>query len=87
VRPVNQIVIEQLKILCKCESLRDLEDFARCHHGVLTDTLGIELKPPTTVSAFLYLYLQMDVASIWATIREWTLAQIPEALRILISWL
>jgi hypothetical protein len=35
-----------LGILSKCESLRDLERFARRHHAVLTEALGLELKRP-----------------------------------------
>lgn len=37
------LLVAVLGILSKCESLRDLERFARRHHGVLTETLGIEL--------------------------------------------
>jgi hypothetical protein len=71
------LLVAVLGILSKCESLRDLERFARRHHGVLTETLGIELKRPPSDSAFRYFFLQVDVASICATIRDWTLAQIP----------
>ena len=62
-----------LGILSKCESLRDLERFARRHHAVLTEALGIQLKRPPSDSAFRYFFLQVDVASI----RGWTLAWIP----------
>ena len=34
------LLVAVLGILSKCESLRDLERFARRHHGVLTETLG-----------------------------------------------
>ena len=71
------LLVAVLGILSKCESLRDLERFARRHHGVLTETLGIELKRPPSDSAFRYFFLQVDVASICAAIRDWTLAQIP----------
>ena len=68
------LLVAVLGILSKCESLRDLERFARRHHAVLTETLGIELKRPPSDSAFRYFFLQVDVASIFAAIREWTLA-------------
>ena len=71
------LLVAVLGILSKCESLRDLERFARRHHGVLTETLGIELKRPPSDSAFRYFFQQVDVASICAAIRDWTLAQIP----------
>ena len=71
------LLVAVLGILSKCESLRDLERFARRHHGVLTETLGIALKRPPSDSAFRYFFLQVDVASICAAIRDWTLAQIP----------
>ena len=38
------LLVAVLGILSKCESLRDLERFARRHHAVLTETLGIELR-------------------------------------------
>ena len=44
--------------------------FARRHHGVLTETLGIELKRPPSDSAFRYFFLQMDVASIYSAFRD-----------------
>ncbi len=71
------LLVAVLGILSKCESLRDLERFARRHHAVLTETLGIELKRPPSDSAFRYVFLQVDVASIFAAIHDWTLAQIP----------
>ena len=71
------LLVAVLGILSKCESLRDLERFARRHHAVLTETLGIELKRPPSDSAFRYFFLQVDVSSICAAIRDWTLAQIP----------
>lgn len=54
------LLVAVLGILSKCESLRDLERFARRHHTVLTESLGIELKRPPSDSA----------------IRDWTIAQI-----------
>ncbi len=71
------LLVAVLGILSKCESLRDLERFARRHHAVLTETLTIELKRPPSDSAFRYYFLQVDVASICAAIRDWTLAKIP----------
>ena len=71
------LLVAVLGILSKCESLRDLERFARRHHSVLTESLGIELKRPPSDSAFRYFFLQVDVAAICGAIRDWTLAQIP----------
>ena len=71
------LLVAVLGILSKCESLRDLERFARRHHAVLTEALGIELKRPPSDSAFRYFFLQVDVAAVCAAIRDWTMAQIP----------
>ena len=71
------LLVAVLGILSKCESLRDLERFARRHHAVLTESLGIELKRPPSDSAFRYFFLQVDVAAICGAIRDWTIAQIP----------
>ena len=71
------LLVAVLGILSKCESLRDLERFARRHHAVLTGSLGIELKRPPSDSAFRYFFLQVDVAAICGAIRDWTIAQIP----------
>jgi uncharacterized protein YceK len=38
------LLVAVLAILSGCQSLRDLERFARRHHAVLTQALGIELK-------------------------------------------
>ncbi len=53
-----------LGILSKCESLRDLECFARRHHAVLTEFLGIERKRLTSDSAFRYFFLQVDAVAV-----------------------
>ena len=37
------LLVAVLGIMSKCESLRDLERFARRHHGALNQALGIEL--------------------------------------------
>jgi len=71
------LLVAVLGILSKCESLRDLERFARRHHAVLNETLGLELKRPPSDSAFRYFFLQVDVAAVCAAIRDWTIAQIP----------
>jgi len=71
------LLVAVLGILSQCESLRDLERFARRHHAVLTELLGIELKRPPSDSAFRYFFLQVDVAAVCAAIRDWTIAQIP----------
>ena len=71
------LLVAVLGILSKRESLRDLERFARRHHGVLTETRGIGLKRPFSDSAFRYFSLQVDVASICGALRDWTLALIP----------
>jgi len=66
-----------LGILSRCQSLRDLERFALRHHSVLTVVLGLELRRPPPDSAFRFFFRQVDVASLCATIRDWTIAQIP----------
>ena len=71
------LLVAVLGILRKCESLRDLERFARHHHAVLTEALGIELKRPPSDSAFRYFFLQVDVAAVCTFIRDWTITQIP----------
>jgi hypothetical protein len=70
------LLVAVLGILSKCESLRDLERFARRHHAVLTELLWIELKSPPSDSTFHYFFLQVDVAAVCAAIREWTIARI-----------
>jgi len=71
------LLVAVLGILSGCESLRDLERFARRHHSVLGKQLGLELRRPPSDSAFRYFFLQVDVASLCASIRDWTIAQIP----------
>jgi hypothetical protein len=66
-----------LGILSGCESLRDLERFARRHHAVLGKELGIELRRSPSDSAFRYFFLQVDVVAPCTAIRDWTVAQIP----------
>ena len=51
--------------------------YATRHHTALTSSLGIELKRSPSDTAFRYFSLQMDVRSLCATIRDWTIAQIP----------
>ncbi len=58
------LLVAMVGILSKCESLRDLERFARRHHAVHTESLGIELKRPPSDAAFRYFFLQMDVAAV-----------------------
>ena len=38
------LLVAVLGDLSRCQSLRDLERFAKRHHGVLTEALGIELR-------------------------------------------
>ncbi len=71
------LLVAVLGILSGCESLRDLERFARRHHGALTESLGLELRRPPSDSAFRYFFLQVDVAALCVAIRDWTIAQIP----------
>ena len=71
------LLLAVLGILSGCESLRDLERFARRHHGVLGKELEIELRRPPSDSAFRYFFRQVDVAALSAAIRDWTIAQIP----------
>jgi len=71
------MLVAVLGILSKCESIRDLERFARRRHAMLTVLLGIELKLPPTDSAFRFFFLQVDVSDVCAAIRVCTIAQIP----------
>jgi hypothetical protein len=71
------LLVAVLGILSDCESLRDLERFARRHHGLLTEALEIELRRPPSDSAFRYFFLQVDVTAVCTAIRDWTIAQIP----------
>jgi hypothetical protein len=71
------LLVAVLGILSACESLRDLERFARRHHSVLREQLGLELRRPPSDSAFRYFFLQVDVEALCAAIRDWTIAQIP----------
>ncbi len=71
------LLVAVLGVLSGCESLRDLERFARRHHAVLGKELAIELRRPPSDSAFRYFFLQVDVTTICAAIRDWTIAQIP----------
>ncbi len=71
------LLVAVLGILSKCESLRDLERFARPHHAALTEALGLELKRPPSDSALRFFFLQVDVVAVCAAIRDWTITQIP----------
>jgi hypothetical protein len=71
------LLVAVLGILSGCESLRDLERFARRHHAVLGEQLGLALRRPPSDSAFRYFFLQVNVAGLSAAIRDWTIAQIP----------
>jgi hypothetical protein len=71
------LLVAVLGILSRCQSLRDLERFAIRHHGALTAALGLELRRPPSDSAFRYFFQQVDVAALCASIRDWTIAQIP----------
>jgi hypothetical protein len=48
-----------------------------CHHSVLTEVLGVELRRPPSDSSFRYFFHQVDVSALCAAIRDWTIAQIP----------
>lgn len=71
------LLVAVLGILSGCHSLRDLERFANRHHTALTHALGIELKRPPSDTAFRFFFLQVDVRSLCAAIRDWSIAQIP----------
>jgi DDE_Tnp_1-associated len=71
------LLVAVLGILSGCESLRDLERFARRHHAVLGEQLGLALRRPPSDSAFRYFFLQVNVAGLCAAIRDWTIAQVP----------
>ena len=71
------LLVAVLGILSRCQSLRDLERFARRHHVVLTEALGLDLRRPPSDSSFRYFFLQVDVVELCAAIRDWTISQIP----------
>lgn len=71
------LLVAVLGILSRCQSLRDLERFTIRHHSILTEALSLELLRPPSDSAFRYFFRQVDVASLWAAIQDWTIAQIP----------
>jgi hypothetical protein len=52
--------------------------YAIFHHTALTTALEIELMRLPSDSAFRTFFLQMDVASLCAAIRDWTIARIPD---------
>ena len=71
------ILVSVLGILNSCQSLRDLGQFANLHYTAMTTSLGIDLKRSLSDTAFRYFFLQMDVRSLCAAIRDWTIAQTP----------
>jgi hypothetical protein len=71
------MLVSVLVTMSRCQSLRDLERFAKRHHIALTEALGIELRRPPSASAFRYFFQLVDVATLYAAIRDWTIAQIP----------
>ena len=71
------LLVAVLGILRGCQSLRDLERFAIRHHAVLTEAQGVALRRPRSDSSFRYFFYKVDVASLCAAIRDWTIAQIP----------
>jgi len=64
------LLVAVLGILSKCESLRDLECFARRLHGDLANGFGIELKRPSSDLAFRYFFLQVNVTAVSNAIRD-----------------
>lgn len=74
--PWYLLLVEVLGILSRCQILRDLERFAIRHHAFLTEALGLELRRSPSGPAFRYFFRQVDVASLCALIRDWTIAQI-----------
>ena len=69
------LLVAVLGILSRCQSLRDLERFAIRYHRHLTKALGLELQLPSD-SAFRYIFRQVNVSSLYAAIRDWTIGQI-----------
>ena len=64
------LLVAVLGILSHCQSLRDLERFARRHHVMLGKGVGIELRRPPSDSAFRYFFLQVDVVALRTAIRD-----------------
>ena len=63
------VLVAVLGIVSGCLSLRDLERFARRHHGDLTRTLAHMLMRQPSDSVIRYFFLQVDVAAVSDEIR------------------
>jgi hypothetical protein len=72
------MLVVVLGILTMCESLRDLERFSLLNQDVLTEPLSLQMRHPSSDSSFRYVFLQVNVATVCAAIREWTIARIPD---------
>ncbi len=71
------VLVAELRILSRWQSLRDLEGLAIHYHRVLTGALGIDLKRSPTDSYLRYFFRQVDVGALCAAIRDLTISQIP----------
>ena len=71
------LLVGVLRILSRCQRLRDLARFAIRHHSVFAVALGLELRRPPSESAFRYFFQHVDVAALCTAIRDWTIAESP----------
>jgi hypothetical protein len=66
------LLVAVLGILSRCQSLRDLEQFAIRHHAMRK-----ALRRPPSYSSLRYFFHQVDVAALCAATRDWPIAHIP----------
>ncbi len=69
------LLVAVLGILSGRQSLCYLERLANQHHTALSIALGIELKHSPSDTAFRCVFLQMDMATLCAAIRDWAIAE------------
>ena len=55
-------------------SMRDTQRFTHLHHGVLTESMGVDIKHQTSDLGFRYYSLQVDVPSICVSVLDCTQA-------------
>ena len=72
------LLVAVLGILSGCRSSRDLEAFAKRHHAVLNQALGLNLKRWPTDATFLYLFNNAHLQQFGEVLQAWMISQIPD---------
>jgi hypothetical protein len=72
------LLVAVLGILSGCRSSRDLEAFAKRHHEVLNEVLGLNLKRWPTDATFLYLFNKAHLQQFGEVLQAWMISQIPD---------